>query len=723
MRPIIELPVKQTREIKRFIFSQHLADGLRIALGGLLPSVIFARLGYLETGITFSLAALTVSLADGAGPVVYKRNGMLVCTAFMVITALLTGLINDSALLLTVEIFGLCFFFSMFNIYGNRAASIGTASLLILVLNIDRHLSIPDLLIHVGLLLGGCLWYMLFTLSISGFRPYRLAQQSLAQSIREVGAYLRIKSEFYDRSTDTDETYQKLITQQIAVHEDQDAAREMLFRSRTIMKESTNTGRQLVLVFVDIVDLFEQSMATHYDYQAIRQNFEKTAVLPEIRRVIDKLADELDNLAYYVNNNEKPFQLHLFTADLERLKAAIDRVDTEHGINNFVLKKLLINIRNMVNRIQKIYTYFNPNELKQARIRSEDDLPRFVSHQDYDLKLFGQNLSFRSNVFRHSLRVAIVAVLGYLVSKLFPIGHHSYWILLTIIVILKPGFSLTKKRNYERVVGTLFGAGAGLAILYFVKDETARFIFLMCFMIVAYTFQRINYVVSVLFMTPYILIVFSFIGMGEMGIARERIVDTLLGSAIAFAASYFIFPTWEYAQLKRNMRELLVANYYYLLEAAQLLNGQMTDVTRYKLARRHVYLQSANMGASFQRMLAEPKSKQRNAKSIHKFVVMNHMLSSYTANLLFHLQQSTNRQRVAGHVRQARKALYSLMAAVNYLNARTDAPLKETDLQLAEPGELHAQPNAESLLVEEQLAFVVNLAADIQKVAGRVGDN
>jgi uncharacterized membrane protein (TIGR01666 family) len=720
MKPVIDLPVKQTREFKQFIFSQYLADGLRITLGGLLPSVIFARLGSLETGITFSLAALTVSLADGPGPVAYKRNGMLFCTLFMILTAIITGLINDSAIFLTVEIFLLCFFFSMFNIYGNRAASIGMAALLILVLNIDQHPSFSELLVQIALLLGGCVWYMLFSLSIAGFRPYRLAQQSLALAIREVAGYLRVKSEFYDRQADTENTYKKLITQQITVHEHQDATRELLFKSRQRIKESTSTGRQLVLVFVDIVDLFEQSMATHYDYQAIRKNYHETGALPEIRALIDKLAEELENLSYYVNNNEQPFQLHLFSNDLERLKTTIDKVETDYGANNLVLKKVLINIRNMVNRIQKIYSYFNPNELQQASIRSEDDLPKFVSHQDYDLKLFAENLSMHSTVFRHSLRVALMATIGYLISKAFPIGHHSYWILLTIIVILKPGFSLTKQRNYQRVFGTIIGAAAGMAVLYFVKDHTARFFFLMCFMIGAYTFQRLNYIVSVLFMTPYILIMFSFIGLGGFNIARERIVDTLLGSAIAFTASYFIFPSWEYGQLKRNMRSLLVANYYYLFEAATLLAGQMNDITRYKLARRNVYLQSANMSSSFQRMLAEPKSKQRNAENVHKFVVMNHILSSYTANLIFHLQQTINRQAAAPHTRIARKALYSLLASINELNSSGDTPLKEPELPLSEPKENTTEQNSESRLIEEQLGFVANLAGDIQKITLRI---
>ncbi|WP_237488254.1 FUSC family protein [Hufsiella ginkgonis] len=709
--------MKQSREIKQFIFSHYFSDGLRIAFGGLLPAVLFAQLGDLDMGINFSLGALTVSIADAPGPQVHKRNAMLFCTLFMIISLLLTGLINAYPVLLAAEIMVLCFFFSMFNIYGVRAASVGTAALLIMVLNIDQHLTFHELLVHGGIMLGGCAWYMVFSLSITGIRPYRLAQQSLALSVRQVADYLRLKALFYDSDTPADETYKKLISQQITVHEHQDSTRELLFKSRLLMKESTNTGRQLVLVFVDVVDLFEQSMATHYDYQAIHKQYGRTGVLESLQSVIGKLADELENLAYYINNNQQPVPVYRFQPELEHLKIVIDQVESEHKVNNLVLKKILVNVRNIVNRLQKIYSYFNPTQLASAKIRSEADLSKFVSHQDYDPKLFLDNLSFKSSVFRYSVRLAIVAVTGYLASKLFPLGHHSYWILLTIIVIVKPGFSLTKQRNFQRVAGTIAGAAIGLLILAFVKDQNARFVFLLIFMILTYSFQRLNYVISVLFMTPYILIMFSFLGMGSLSTAQERIFDTIVGSVIAFTASYLIFPSWESRQLKGFMRALLISNYFYLQKAAYLLAGKLPDMTEYKLARKAVYVNSANMASSFQRMLAEPKSKQMNPKNVHKFIVLNHMLSSYTANLIFHLLQSENRVASSEHVKLVKRALYVLSAAINRLHAEGEPDFKEPEIVLRGKELPPALQTADHKLVSEQLDFVVNVAADIQKIA------
>jgi len=52
-----------------------------------------------------------------------------------------------------------------------------------------------------------------------------------------------------------------------------------------------------------------------------------------------------------------------------------------------------------------------------------------------------------------------------------------------------PAYSLTKKRNFERLMGTLAGAFIGLLILYFIPDRTVLFVLMIFFMIGTYVFS------------------------------------------------------------------------------------------------------------------------------------------------------------------------------------------------------------------------------------------
>jgi hypothetical protein len=146
---------------------------------------------------------------------------------------------------------------------------------------------------------------MIFSLVFFGIRPYRAAQQTIGRERCRYSPFLRIKADFYRPGTDIDENYRKLVSQQIQVSNHQDAVREMLFKSRLMVKESTAASSILVLTFIDLVDMFEQIMATHYDYQHIRDVFKDTGILEEIATIFCIIADDLDNIGYAILANTR----------------------------------------------------------------------------------------------------------------------------------------------------------------------------------------------------------------------------------------------------------------------------------------------------------------------------------------------------------------------------------------------------------------------------------
>src|SRR3546814_3238363 len=119
----------------------------------------------------------------------------------------------------------------------------------------DPTLTIGTYLLYI---LAGCVWYMLLSLSLHQVRPYRQAQQELAESILNVADYIRIKANFYAVGLDTEKNYRALIDQQITVSTHQDNVRDQLFQGKKMIKATTEIGRLPILIFTDIIDLFEQ---------------------------------------------------------------------------------------------------------------------------------------------------------------------------------------------------------------------------------------------------------------------------------------------------------------------------------------------------------------------------------------------------------------------------------------------------------------------------------
>jgi len=714
--------MSKAKEIQNFFYSQYFADGLRITFGALTPALIFSWLGNLQVGITISLGAMVVGLSDTPGPLHHRRNGMLLCTAVVLISALITNLVNDIPVLLVLTIVGMSFLCSMFAVYGARASSIGTLGILIMILNINgvNH-TYWDVIVHIACILLGCVWYLLLSLSLHQVRPYRQAQQELAESIQNVADYIRIKAKFYRSNLDIEQSYRELIEQQIIVSQHQDNVRDQLFRGKKTIRDTTKIGRLLILIFTDIIDLFEQSTATQYDYETIRDQFGQTGILQHFNLTIQRIGNELEHLSYQINANRRPKALYNFQHDLDRIWAAIEKIDKEHQINTLPLKKVLINIRNLIQRINNIYGYFDLAITDNSFRKEETDLSRFIEHQRIDFKQFRENLTLESTLFRHAVRMAIVMAIGYILSLNINVGNHSYWILLTIMVILKPGFGLTKQRNFQRLIGTVIGGLVGALILISVKDQTSLFFLLLFFMVAAYSLMRINYVVSVVFMTPYILIMFSFLDMNTLTILKERIVDTLIGSGLAFVSSYIILPNWEGTQVQTTMRKLLIANYQYIAQALQIIAGRPLSVTDYKLARKEVYITTANMASAFQRMITEPKSKRRDAKELNKFVVFNHILSSYSATLLNNVQGADNASLTGEHIRVVRKTLFLLAQTIRLFTPK-EGEQAFAEVEIDTPPDLDSNniDSEESRLITEQLNFLNRIVIDLNKTCDQL---
>jgi len=321
--------------------------------------------------------------------------------------------------------------------------------------------------------------------------------------------------------------------------------------------------------------------------------------------------------------------------------------------------------------------------------------------------------------------MGIVMGVGYLVSLSFDVGYNSHWILLTIMVILKPGFALTKQRNFQRLTGTIIGGLGGALILMVIRDPVVLFVLLMFLVVATYSLIRINYIVSVMFMTPYVLIMFSFFEENTFVILQERIIDTLIGSVLAFVSSYIILPSWERDYLHSPMRKLLIANYNYVAQALYIIAGQRPDITTFKLARQKVYIATANMGSAFQRLISEPKRRQRNAKEINKFVVLNHIFSSYSVTLLNHVRHADETALTGEHVKLIRQTLYLLAKTIRSIDPQrlvgeADEPFQEVEVTIAEDLDENNVDSEELRLITEQISFLKRIAEDLNKVADKI---
>jgi len=306
----------------------------------------------------------------------------------------------------------------------------------------------------------------------------------------------------------------------------------------------------------------------------------------------------------------------------------------DRNINDYIgLKHILDSVKDIYNRIETLHRYTSYDKSMAKELKISADYSQFVEPTELNPKLFADNLNLESNIFRHSIRVAAAIFVSYLLSRFLPVGH-SYWILLTVLVILKPAYSLTRQRNFQRLAGTFIGAAAGGLILFLVKDKTVLMVILILSMIAAYSLMRLQYLLCVVCMTTYLLIAFYFLKQVNFSVVlADRVIDTAIGSIIAFLITLLIPPKWEHEQIRSLLQETIKANISYYQRIASAFTGKSGYEPLYKLYRKEVYVALANLSDAFQRMLSEPRSKQKNSVPVYQLVVSNHLLASHVATL------------------------------------------------------------------------------------------
>lgn len=733
------------KEYKSFINSYYLGEGLRITSGAVLPAIILNYFGWLSVGVLVSLGAVSVSAADSPGPIHHRRNGMQVCTAIMFLVCLVTGYVAPYPLALGCWVAIACFIFSIIAVYGGRVTSIGIAALLVMVLTMNRGDHGLNVLLNALYIAAGAVWYMLLSLVLYAVRPYKLIQQALGDCIMATADYLRTRASFYDSKPGYDDVYRELMEQQVQVQHKQELLRELLYKSRTIVKDSTVTSRTLMMLFIDTVDLFEKAATAFYPYQNLHHFFDDTDILQRYKECVLAIADALDDTGIAVKSGKASAPPELLQEKMAALQAYfVEFRNTHLNAENLeaiiTLRKILQAIEDMAARISTLH-----NETKYDKKRARDFVPsgdhdKFVTHTDINWKLLRDNLSIRSDIFRHSLRVSIAATLGYIISNLFMLGH-SYWILLTIIVILKPAYSLTKKRNYQRVLGTVAGALAGIIVLYFVKDNTALFFIMLLLMTGTYSFIRTNYLLAVICMTPYILLLFHLLNTGQFKtIITDRVIDTVIGSAIAFAANFLLLPAWEHEQIKKYQAAAITAALAYYKSVSQSFTGVAITDTVFRLSRKEAFVALANLSDALSRLLAEPKSKQKNALQLHQFVVLTHTLTSHIATLAHFSKTLAAKYQSADFNPIISSTGNNLEMAARLIEVGESEPV--VDVPVADAGafqlglhvkELVAKRNAElqqGLMatdtrlrlselkpIVDQFQFIASIALDIRKAA------
>jgi uncharacterized membrane protein YccC len=277
-------------------------------------------------------------------------------------------------------------------------------------------------------------------------------------------------------------------------------------------------------------------------------------------------------------------------------------------------------------------------------------------------------------VLRYALRVGLVTAAAVALTTSLGLAR-GYWVTITAVLILQPYTGVTSVRALQRVLGTIVGGALTAVLAAFFHAPLAILVLTFVFSAVSIALLPLNYAAFSVFLTPTFVLL-AEASAGDWHLAGVRIVNTVLGGALALAGSRLLWPTPESERTPVYLAASFRAMRRYFDEVVARFDDRGDEAGRaLRAARRHVGLAILNADESFQRLLGEHRGSAEELAPIMTLATYARRLTASIAALALsrHSVEERPRERLAPFAQAVDATLEDLASALE--ENRPPAPM------------------------------------------------
>ncbi|MEX3025472.1 YccS family putative transporter [Proteus sp. STS61-E] len=621
---------------RRFIYNSHFLYYIRIiiALTGttLFPWILGQEPKYT---IPLTLGVVAAALTDLDDRLVGRLKNLVITLCCFLLASASIGLLYPYPILffcgLAISTWG----FILLGALGQRYATIAFGALLIAIYTMLGMPIFPEWYEQPVLLLLGAIWYNSLTLVGHLLFPIRPVQDNLTRCYQQLATYLEAKATLFD--PDIEDDYQHSLYNLAMANSqliDTMNQTKVTLLSRLKGDRGQRSSRFTLHYYFVAQDIHERASSSHVQYQLLSNELRHSDVLFRFQRLLSMQARACEQVAQSILWHKK----YQHNPSLERAISYLENA-LSHLKNTTSEPQLITPLNNLLQNLQGIDALLRSISTEQYQISHDQKEETQLSDdgltgwRDIALRI-KEHLTPKSALFRHAVRMSLVLCIGYAIIQFFQLDR-GYWILLTSLFVCQPNYNATRRRLTLRVSGTIIGILIGFPILYFVPSIEGQLVLIVITGTLFFAFRTIQYAHATLFITLLVLLSFNLLGEGY-DVALPRIIDTLIGCAIAWFAVSFIWPDWKFRQLPVVIQKTMTNNCYYLdAILIQYYQGKDNSLS-YRIARRNAHSSDGELASLISNMSSEPKSYQASQEVAFQLLCLNHTLLSYISALGVH---------------------------------------------------------------------------------------
>ncbi len=519
---------------------------MRAAIGIAGPIAVGMIVGHVGIGVLISIGALCVTFADTDAPYRVRAQRLAAAGSAGTVGYLLGAVLGHHGVLTSVVLVGIAGLSALISATGSTASMAGLQLLVFAVLGSSQQ---ADPLLAVGCFLGGAVFAWVLALAAWPVRGVAIERAAVAGVYDELAAVLAASGTGGARQA------------RLRLTDALNRAYDVLLTARSRLAGRDRAYRRLFMLVTKTTPVVEAAVALIHSRRQPPQEY------------VDYLADAADRI-----RNRQPLT---------------DPPQPPAGA--------------------KATALLHTGLLAVAEFRRGDD----DSDDRADDAKAGPRerlLRLRDNVIAGRvtwmivLRLTLCVGIAELAAALLPL-EHSYWVVLTVAIVLKPDFGSVFGRAVLRGAGTAVGVMIGAGVLA-IDPPAWGLVVLVAVAAIALPIGQVrNYGMFSTFVTPLVIVQLDLANAGNWSLVTARLLDTVLGCVIVLVFGYQIWPGERRPRVGQDFADALdkVADY--------LAHGLSEEPHRRSSLRRDAYRVLSDLRTTFQQSLVEPSAAGRQASA------------------------------------------------------------------------------------------------------------
>jgi len=407
-----------------------------------------------------------------------------------------------------------------------------------------------------------------------------------------------------------------MLTRQAALADALQSARDLVLES-----PRTAARQRRAAILMALLDARDHLLACDLDIDALLRRDANAAVQPALRDTLLFKARQLETLATAL----------LLGRHAPPQPAPYRPIPALSAETHPILRDVIARVATIGVEVDRMFALAH-GTLKPDITAVRETWQLFISSTAWTWLPLRSLSGWYAPTLRYALRGSLAIAIGYALARHLPWAAHSYWVMATIVVVLRANLAQTLERRNARIAGTAFGCIVVMGILATQPQPEMVLATIALSVAMAHAFVIRRYFITSVAATLTGLMQAHLLAIDIHPVfaAAERIADTVIGALIAWGCSY-VLPVWERQSVPQLVSRALVAQARHAELALTPVEANTPNL-EWRLARREAYDSLSALVQATARSRSEPRAVRPALEPLETLQALSyHMLAHLTA--------------------------------------------------------------------------------------------